>query len=239
MLYPSVSPPDHAGPVDRLAQRRGMLRAAAAEFPSKGGGRPPDRPHVAVLSPGSPQQRSWRACRRRPCTVAMAVAHQRVRAQCRVAVPVRRHRVQPGRPCPAVLAVHGGGGGLTRANCWCAVPGDQVHWIAPSRFGYLRSTFVAHATFDEQAHAYACLLDHLRIERAAVVALSHGALGAALCRAASRAGNVTHLDLRGRRVVERRRAAAGEPAGRRLDVDLPARLSLLGHHRRSAGASWG
>lgn len=32
-----------------------------------------------------------------------------------------------------------------------AVLEDGFHWIAPSRFGYLRSTFHAGATFDNQA----------------------------------------------------------------------------------------
>lgn len=42
-------------------------------------------------------------------------------------------------------------------------------WIAPSRIGYLRSTFRAGATFDDQAHAYAYLLDHLGIKKVAVL----------------------------------------------------------------------
>jgi pimeloyl-ACP methyl ester carboxylesterase len=64
-----------------------------------------------------------------------------------------------------------------------AVLNDQVHWIAPSRFGYLRSTFHEGATFDEQAHAYAYLLDRLGIDRVAVVALSHGGPSALLLAA--------------------------------------------------------
>jgi pimeloyl-ACP methyl ester carboxylesterase len=58
--------------------------------------------------------------------------------------------------------------------------GSQFHWIAPSRFGYLQSTFHENATFDDQAHAYAYLLDHLRIKKVAVVALSHGGPSALL-----------------------------------------------------------
>jgi len=60
------------------------------------------------------------------------------------------------------------------------VLGDQFHWIAPSRFGYLRSTFYEGATFDDQAHAYAYLLDQLGIKKVAVVALSHGGPSALL-----------------------------------------------------------
>lgn len=82
---------------------------------------------------------------------------------------------------PAVLVIHGSGGGFDQGELIVrAVLGDRVHWIAPSRFGYLRSTFRAGATFDEQAHAYAYLLDHLRIQNAAVVALSHGGPSALL-----------------------------------------------------------
>jgi len=61
-----------------------------------------------------------------------------------------------------------------------AVLGDQFHWIAPSRFGYLQSTFNEGATFDDQAHAYAYLLDRLGIEKVAVVAISHGGPSALL-----------------------------------------------------------
>jgi 2-hydroxy-6-oxonona-2,4-dienedioate hydrolase len=82
---------------------------------------------------------------------------------------------------PPVLVIHGSGGGFDQAEVLArAVLGDQFHWIAPSRFGYLRSTFRPGATFDDQAHAYAFLLDRLRIDRAAVVALSHGGPSALL-----------------------------------------------------------
>jgi len=40
--------------------------------------------------------------------------------------------------------------------------------------GYWRWTFGPGATFDGQAHAYGYLLDHLRIEQAAVVAPMQG-----------------------------------------------------------------
>jgi pimeloyl-ACP methyl ester carboxylesterase len=51
---------------------------------------------------------------------------------------------------------------------------DTFHWIAPSRFGYLRSTFHAGAGHEEQARVYAWLLDHLGIARVAVIGLSAG-----------------------------------------------------------------
>ncbi len=80
-----------------------------------------------------------------------------------------------------VLVVHGSGGGYDQGELIAqAVLGNRFHWIAPSRFGYLRSTFQEHATFDDQARAYADLLDHLGIDKVAVVALSHGGPSALL-----------------------------------------------------------
>ncbi len=80
-----------------------------------------------------------------------------------------------------VLVIHGSGGGFDQGELLAgAVLGERVRWIAPSRFGYLRSTFHQGATFDDQAHAYAFLLDHLGIDRAAVVTLSHGGPSALL-----------------------------------------------------------
>ena len=82
---------------------------------------------------------------------------------------------------PPALVIHGSGGGFDQGELVAeAVLGDGFRWIAPSRFGYLRSSFHEGSTFDEQAHAYARLLDHLGVERAAVVALSHGGPSALL-----------------------------------------------------------
>ncbi len=82
---------------------------------------------------------------------------------------------------PPVLVIHGSGGGYDQGELMVrAVLGQQFHWIAPSRFGYLRSTFRAGATFDDQAHAYAYLLDQLGIRKVAVVTLSHGGPSALL-----------------------------------------------------------
>jgi 2-hydroxy-6-oxonona-2,4-dienedioate hydrolase len=82
---------------------------------------------------------------------------------------------------PDVLVIHGSGGGFDQGELLArAVLGDQFHWITPSRFGYLRSTFNEGATFDDQAHAYAYLLDQLGIKKVAVVALSHGGPSALL-----------------------------------------------------------
>jgi pimeloyl-ACP methyl ester carboxylesterase len=76
---------------------------------------------------------------------------------------------------PPVLVIHGSGGGYDQGELIVqAMLGEQFHWIAPSRFGYLRSTFREGATFDDQAHAYAYLLDQLGLEKVAVVTISHG-----------------------------------------------------------------
>ncbi len=82
---------------------------------------------------------------------------------------------------PDVLVIHGAGGGYDQGELIVqAVLGDQFHWITPSRFGYLRSTFQSGATWDDQARAYACLLDQLKLKKVAVVALSQGGPSALL-----------------------------------------------------------
>jgi pimeloyl-ACP methyl ester carboxylesterase len=112
----------------------------------------------------------------------MRQAYQRIRGRSTViASPFGDIEYSEGGRGPAVLVIHGSGGGFDQGELMVrAVLGEQFHWIAPSRFGYLRSTFRAGATFDEQAQAYAHLLDHLGIERVAVVALSHGGPSALL-----------------------------------------------------------
>jgi pimeloyl-ACP methyl ester carboxylesterase len=80
-----------------------------------------------------------------------------------------------------VLVIHGSGGGFDQGELLArAVLDERFHWIAPSRFGYLRSTFRDGATFDDQAQAYAYLLDHLRVGKVAVIAMSHGGPSALL-----------------------------------------------------------
>lgn len=76
---------------------------------------------------------------------------------------------------PAVLVIHGSGGGFDQGEILAeAVPGAGFRCVIPSRFGYLGSIFRDGATWDDQAHAYACLLDELGMDKVAVVALSHG-----------------------------------------------------------------
>jgi 2-hydroxy-6-oxonona-2,4-dienedioate hydrolase len=76
---------------------------------------------------------------------------------------------------PPLLVVHGSGGGFDQGELIAgAVLEGSFRFIAPSRFGYLGSAAPPQAGFDDQAHAYAWLLDHLGIESVAVVALSQG-----------------------------------------------------------------
>jgi pimeloyl-ACP methyl ester carboxylesterase len=87
--------------------------------------------------------------------------------------PVEYARVGEGYP---VLVVHGAMGGFD-AGLMFARPltdaGYQV--ISISRFGYLRSPLPAGANLNRQADAFACLLDTLGIQQAAVLGVSAGA----------------------------------------------------------------
>jgi 2-hydroxy-6-oxonona-2,4-dienedioate hydrolase len=126
----------------------------------------------------------------------MASAHRRVSGRSQlVASPFGDIEFSEGGSGPHVLVIHGSGGGFDQGALLVrTVLSDRVHWIAPSRFGYLRSTVHPGVTFDEQAHAYAYLLNHLGIDRAAVVALSHGG-PSALLFAALHPERVTSLTL--------------------------------------------
>ena len=57
---------------------------------------------------------------------------------------------------------------------WTRMLGEGYRVIAPARFGYFGSTLPANATPADQADAYAMLLDHLGIDRAAVIGYSAG-----------------------------------------------------------------
>ena len=76
---------------------------------------------------------------------------------------------------PAVLLVHGAGGGFDQmldAGRELAKSGFRV--VAMSRFGYLRTPLPADASPAAQADAHACLLDALKIDRATVMGVSAG-----------------------------------------------------------------
>jgi len=83
-----------------------------------------------------------------------------------------------------VLVIHGSGGGFDQGELIAeTLLGEGYRAICPSRVGYLRSTFIESATFDDQAHAYAALLDHLGIQKAAIITISHGGPSALLLAA--------------------------------------------------------
>lgn len=109
-------------------------------------------------------------------------AYDRIRANGTViASPYGDIEYTAGGSGAPVLVIHGSGGGYDQGELMVqALLDERFRWIAPSRFGYLRSTFRDGATFDHQAHAYAHLLDQLRVRKAAVVALSHGGPSALL-----------------------------------------------------------
>jgi len=75
-----------------------------------------------------------------------------------------------------VLIVHGAEGGFDQGiDTTGALAGRGYRLIAPSRFGYLRSTLPGNPTAAMQADAYAQLLDRLGIDKVAVVGISAGA----------------------------------------------------------------
>jgi pimeloyl-ACP methyl ester carboxylesterase len=77
---------------------------------------------------------------------------------------------------PAVLMVHGAGGGYDQGLDFAAPLGRKgFRIIAMSRFGYLRTPLPVDASAEAQADAHACLLDALNIPKAAIIGGSAGA----------------------------------------------------------------
>jgi 2-hydroxy-6-oxonona-2,4-dienedioate hydrolase len=77
---------------------------------------------------------------------------------------------------PAVLLVHGAGGGFDQVlDIARELSGHGYQAIAMSRFGYLRTPLPSDASPAAQADAHACLLDTLGIERASIIGISAGA----------------------------------------------------------------
>lgn len=109
-------------------------------------------------------------------------ARERVRGKSAVAPsPYGDVEYAEGGEGPDVLVIHGAGGGYDQGELIAeAVLDGRFRWIASSRFGYLRSTFRDGASYDDQARAYADLLDHLGVQRVAVVGLSAGGPSALL-----------------------------------------------------------
>ena len=76
---------------------------------------------------------------------------------------------------PTVLLIHGAGGGYDQGLLLGRTfVGEGHRFIAPSRFGYLRSSIPQDGSPVAQADAYAALLDTLGVGRVAVVAFSDG-----------------------------------------------------------------
>lgn len=76
---------------------------------------------------------------------------------------------------PTVLVIHGAGGGYDQGLLLSrAFGGDNFQWIAPSRFGYLRTPLPPNASTAAQADALADLLDTLGVQRVSIVAHSGG-----------------------------------------------------------------
>ena len=78
-----------------------------------------------------------------------------------------------------ILFLHGTGGGFDQGLAMSAsFLGEDWRIIAPSRFGYLRSSFPETPGPMEQAEVLADLLDHLGLDKVAVVGGSAGAIPA-------------------------------------------------------------
>lgn len=80
---------------------------------------------------------------------------------------------------PPVLMIHGSGGGFDQGLMFAAPlvkAGYRI--IAPSRFGYLRSDFPNDPSPENQADAFADLLDALGLDKIVVIGGSAGALSA-------------------------------------------------------------
>lgn len=76
---------------------------------------------------------------------------------------------------PAVLVVHGAGGGYDQGRLLPVRFGrDGYRWISVSRFGYLRSQLPEDASTVAQAEAFTDLIDALGVGKVAVLAMSGG-----------------------------------------------------------------
>jgi 2-hydroxy-6-oxonona-2,4-dienedioate hydrolase len=77
---------------------------------------------------------------------------------------------------PALLVIHGSGGGHDQGMAFAGKLAKQgIRVIAMSRFGYLRTPMPVDASVEAQADAHLCLLDALSIRRAVVLGGSAGA----------------------------------------------------------------
>ena len=78
-----------------------------------------------------------------------------------------------------LLMIHGTGGGFDQGLLFSEkLAGNGIRVIAPSRFGYLRSSFPFDHSAEAQADAFVALLDHLKLRKVAVAGGSAGAISA-------------------------------------------------------------
>lgn len=158
----------------------------------------------------------------------MAQAHARIQGRSELLdTPQGQIEFTQSGTGPAVLVVHGSGGGFDQGELLArAALGPEAarhRVITPSRFGYLRSTFRSGATFEDQAQAYVHLLDHLGIDRVAVIAFSHGG-PSALLLAARHPQRVSSLTLLSAGV-----ASSAAPAQREADARGDALMRIYRH----------
>ena len=80
---------------------------------------------------------------------------------------------------PPLLMIHGTGGGFDQGLMFSeGIIGNGIRVIAPSRFGYLRSSWPKEPSSERQADAFIDLLDHLKVQKVVVAGGSAGALSA-------------------------------------------------------------
>ncbi|WP_137702712.1 alpha/beta fold hydrolase [Marimonas lutisalis] len=106
----------------------------------------------------------------------MAQLYSRLDAQSRI-VPLPQGPMQYADwgSGPAVLVIHGAGGGFDQGRLLPQAFGQPgVRWISVSRFGYLDSPLPANGSTTAQARAFAELLDRLGLERVGILAMSGG-----------------------------------------------------------------
>jgi pimeloyl-ACP methyl ester carboxylesterase len=78
----------------------------------------------------------------------------------------------------AVLISHGSGGGYDMGLWLAGLIGGQFQYIAPSRFGYLRSPVPPNPSPETQADTYAALLDTFDVDTTIIIGLSGGGASA-------------------------------------------------------------
>ena len=80
---------------------------------------------------------------------------------------------------PPLLMIHGTGGGFDQGLMFSeGIIRNGIRVIAPSRFGYLRSSWPVNPSSARQADAFVDLLDHLKLDKVVVAGGSAGALSA-------------------------------------------------------------